>query len=315
MRYIDKYQWHAEAHAINVRFLRDCYAADIAHPIPSPEDAKRSYDDFKKADYRDGTKGWKSLLLREQTTAGAPRCCYCMRRLNESAGWINYEHVIPRTLKSQSGEAQYQYYSQHAPALRDFVLLADEFCRMPLSTVDELEQRDKMPHTTALANLLAACNGVRERKLSRGCCCNGARGDHQLLPIMLMPGAESMIKYDANGLVILLHPVDDTWRTTLQELNSDTLMEIRSVWFHLSRVRRDLTNAVNIPLLERIEWFKAAYATDNFATLPPTVKKFVSIVFAEVGEGGQDKDEYWRLLMAYDWFYDYPGYASQREVE
>lgn len=317
MRYIDKYQLHAEAHALNVRFLEDCYAADRSHPLPSPADTKRSFDDFKKSVYREGPRGWKTLLLREQTAEGAPRCCYCMRRLNESAGLINFEHVIPRMLQGEEGQKQYSYYSHYAPALKDFVVLADEFCRKPMRSAADIEQAVQMPHTTALANLLAACNGVRDSQLSKGCCCNGARGDSLLMPIMLMPEAAEMIQYDANGLVMWVNPKDDTWRTTLQALNGDTLMEIRSVWYHLSRVRKDLSSALSMPLLERIEWFKAAYRTDNFAALPPSVKKYVGLILPDEPRSATsvaEKDWLWKQLMAYDWFYDYPGYACQREA-
>ena len=133
MRYIDKYRMHSAAHAINVNFLKDCYADDIHTPLPSPANPKSSYEDFKKPNYRDGVSGWKNLLLEEQNSEGHPRCCYCMRRLNPSASKINYEHIIPRSLSGAEGQAQYTYYSSHAPALRDYVIMADEFEKKSLS--------------------------------------------------------------------------------------------------------------------------------------------------------------------------------------
>lgn len=305
MRYIDKRKQHELAHAINVRFLRDCYAQDLSHPLPSPGDTKQSFEDFKKSAYRDGPDGWKALLLNEQTAEGAPRCCYCMRKLDEKAGMINYEHVIPRMLKGKAGLEDYEYYCRQAPVLAEHVVLADAFCNKTFTNLDDIDRETKMPHTTALTNLLAACNGTRDTFESKGCCCNGARGESRLLPIMLMQDAESFIKYDANGLVISFVKDDDTWRDTLDQLNSDTLKEIRSVWHRLSRVDRNLTGAVNMPLKERIEWFKSAYSTDNFAELPENVRKYAGI---SSGTG-----TYWHLLLAYDWFYYYPGYASQRK--
>jgi hypothetical protein len=99
---------------------------------------------------------------------------------------------------------------------------------------------------------------------------------------------------------------DDTWSDTLRQLNNETLKEIRSIWYRLSRVNRNIVDAVNMPVNERIEWFKSAYSTDNFAELPKDVRKYAGI--------SSGTDTYWKLLLAYDWFYYYPGYASQREI-
>ena len=44
----------------------------------------------------------------------------------------------------------------------------------------------------------------------------------------------------------------------------------------------------------------------NFATLKTEVRRYS-------GFGEKDNaDTYWKLLLAYDWFYYYPGYARQR---
>lgn len=138
MRYIDKYRMHAAAHDINVRFLKDCYADDIHTPLPSPANSKSSYEDFKKPKYRDGVSGWKNLLLEEQTSEGHPRCCYCMRRLNPSASKINYEHIIPRSLSGTEGQEQYAYYSSHASALHDHVIMADEFEKKSFASTNDI---------------------------------------------------------------------------------------------------------------------------------------------------------------------------------
>lgn len=114
MRYIDKYRLRTQAHHINVRFLKDCYAGDINHPCPSPDNPMGSFEDFKKKQYRESNNydhGWKNLLLEEQDC----RCCYCMRRLNSTAGKINYEHIIPRECKGDEGLNEYSYYASHAP--------------------------------------------------------------------------------------------------------------------------------------------------------------------------------------------------------
>ena len=93
----------------------------------------------------------------------------------------------------------------------------------------------------------------------------------------------------------------------INELNTETLKEIRSVWYHLSKVHKNISNALTMPMKERIEWFKSAYSTTNFTTLKTEVRRYS-------GFGEKDNaDTYWKLLLAYDWFYYYPGYARQRE--
>lgn len=308
MRYIDKYRMHDEAHAINVQFLKDCYSGDVSNPYPSPASPDSSYDNFKKAEYRDGANGWKNLLLAEQTVHDCPRCCYCMRRLNPSAGRINYEHVVPRTLRGADGKEQFRYYASHAPALNDHIMLADEFVAKQFQNVDDIANEERMPHTTGLSNLLVACNGKRNTFVSVGCCCNWSRSDNKIMPLMLMDNVDSDVKYDQNGIMSISKSSDDgTLDIINKELNDETLQEIRSVWYHLSRVAKDVDSAASMSKIERINWFKAAYNVSDFTLLPDNIKRYSGIVFPS-------DDTYWNLLLAYDWFYYYPGYAIQRNA-
>ena len=99
---------------------------------------------------------------------------------------------------------------------------------------------------------------------------------------------------------------DGTLDKIIEDLNADTFTEIRSVWYHLSKVSKNISNALTMPMKERIEWFKEAYSTTNFTTLKDEVKRYS-------GFGEKDNaDTYWKLLLAYDWFYYYSGYAYQR---
>ncbi len=303
MRYIDKNSLHGLAHDINVRYLKDCYAEDLQKPVPSPADPHGSYEDFKKPQYRDGATGWKKLLLDEQSVENHPRCCYCMRRLDSSAGRINYEHIIPRSLSGREGASQYEYYTAHAPILKAHVIMADNFVTRNFASLSDIDKEQRMPHITGLSNLVAACNGKRDSFDTTGCCCNGNRGDAKILPVMLMPDADSNAVYDANGIVRITCN-DGTLDNIINDLNEETLMEIRSVWYHLSRVSVDIVRAETMTEKERVFWFKKAYMTDNFALLPEDVKKYSSVL--------SENDTYWRLLLAYDWFYFYPGYARQR---
>lgn len=305
MKYIDKYRMHVAAHSINVSFMKDCYANDIQNPLPFPDNPKTSYEDFKKSKYRDGINGWKRLLLSEQTFENHPRCCYCMRKLNNSAGKINYEHVIPRKLSGDEGQEQYKYYSTNSPALKDHVTMADVFAKNTYTSVNDIDREEKMPHITALSNLVVACNGTRDTFNTVGCCCNGNRKENMILPIMLMDKAETCVKYDENGFISITCN-DGTLDNVIEDLNADTFTEIRSVWYHLSKVNINISEAQTMPMKERIEWFKEAYSTTNFTTLKDEVKRYS-------GFGEKDNaDTYWKLLLAYDWFYFYPGYAKQR---
>lgn len=312
MKYIDKFVLHKIAHEINVGFLQDCYRADISNPLPSPDEPKASFRDFCKPDYRDnyqGTgKGWKHILFDEQNFSGASRCCYCMRKLDDSAGRINYEHVMPRSLKGEEGQDQYEnFYSPLAPAIEEHVMMADQFRAKVLSSIDEIKEEKKMPHITALSNLTAACNGVHDHKFTRGCCCNGVHSNDKELPLMLMPIIEDAVNYDENGIMNVMVEgkiVNDS--KVIKELNQDTLQIIRSIWYHLSRVSIDITNAHSMTIPERISWFKTAYQTPDFSSLDERIKPYIG----QLGSTGDE--EYWRTLLAYDWFYFYPKYAKQR---
>ncbi len=300
MRYIDKYIKHQEAWALNVRYLKSVYRRNLSHPDPSPAEAGRSFKSFKRY-----MNDWKPLLLEEQVSEGASRCCYCMRRLNDSKGTTNIEHVIPKSLSGHEGQVQYAYYTSCAPALRDHVIMADDFVQKNFTAADDLDHETHMPHTIALSNLVVACNGTRDTFKSVGCCCNAAHDNKIVMPIMLMKEAETDVRYDANG-IITISCDDGNLNAIKDELNADTLKEIRSVWYHLSRVKIDMTQVESMPKTDRVKWFKEAYRTDDFSALPNEVKRYSSVL------DHSNEDTYWKLLLAYDWFYYYSGYARQR---
>lgn len=307
MMYIDKYSKHKETHAVNIRFLKDCYKADVAKPLPDPNNCVSSYKDFKKSLYRDGNSGWQNLLFEEQRSYGESRCCYCMRKLSREAGKVNFEHVIPRSLSRKSEQEQaieYKYYTDHAPALRDYVVMAYEFAKKRFNSIDDIENESKIPHITGLANLVVACNGQKSKGLKNGCYCNGSRGDRRIMPIMLMEKAESLVKYDRNGL-LAIDCKDDTLGPIVDELNMDTLQEIRAVWAQLSCVKIDVALAHIMSQQARAIWFKCAYRKNDFTKIPDVAKKYCCL--------GSEEDFYWKLLLTYDWFYHYPGYAKFRK--
>lgn len=303
MKYIDKYKLHACAHAINVRFIKNKYNVD-GKLNNSLQDHKKTFRAFSAPKYKSGNNGWKRLLLEEQKFNGVSRCCYCMRKLDDTAGKVNIEHVIPKSLSGADGINQYAYYSSKAPALKDFVEMKDSYSKRTFSSKADISKENKMHHVIALSNLTAACNGKRNTFDSTGCCCNWSRGNQKIMPIFLMEQAETDVKYDANGILTITSD-DGTLTGIINDLNETTLQEIRSVWYHLSKIQKDISNAESMNIADRIVWFKSAYSTDDFTSLPEYVQRYV-------GNIATGDDTYWHLLLAYDWFYYYPGYASQR---
>ena len=297
MRYIDKFGHHKEALEKNILYLKSIYSRNITSPDPSPADGKRSYKSFKRF-----KRQWLPLLFEEQSDYGASRCCYCMRKLGNQT---SVEHIIPKSLSGVEGQSQYVYYSSFASAIRDHIIMADLFAQKTFTSVDEIDNEYRMPHTTGLSNLVLSCDGKGVFG-SDGCCCNNKRKDDKIMPIMIMEQANTDVKYDPNGIMTISCD-DGSLKMITDELNSDTLKEIRSVWYHLSKISKDISNALSMPMKERIEWFKAAYNTSNFSTLKEDVRR--SSGFGEKANA----DTYWKLLLAYDWFYYYSEYAKQRK--
>lgn len=218
---------------------------------------------------------------------------------------MNYEHIIPRSLSGADGQAQYTYYSSKAQALRDHVIMADDFVTKTFNAVSDINNEIRMPHITGLSNLVVACNGKRDSWVTTGCCCNGNREDDKIMPIMLMQNADTDVKYDENG-ILTISCNDGTLDKIIKELNEITLQEIRSVWYHLSRVNKDVAHAETMPKIERANWFKEAYKKSSFIDIPEEAKRYSCVL------DNTEADTYWHLLLAYDWFYYYPGYARQR---
>ena len=327
MKYVDKYSRHEEAHDFNVRYLKNRFGKSFPN-------GREPYKKFKRKYGGDNEHpGWKHLLLEEQDG----RCCYCMRRLSEEKEAVNYEHVIPCSLEGKRGQEEYAYYAEQAPALRDFVEMADVFAEREFASVDDLDRLEKMPHTIALANLLAACNGKRElrsddaaaegkRQIDEyGCYFNNYRSNDRILPVMLMEDVEAV--YTPNGNLtfpefmtdneessVYDEPYDELLKKIVDRtdgLNHKTLQEVRSIWYHISRTAyrpEDIQSIYKLPdkmkrSRELIKIFKEAYrgkGKDLEEEPPDEVLKY-----ALIPQKDRTKDFYLSTLLAYDWFYDY----------
>lgn len=293
MKYIDKYRLVDEAHAVNVRYLQDCYQG-AGNPMYPKVDSKQSFEDFKKSEYRyrnANMRGWEELLMEEQEG----RCCYCMRTLTPHE--LNIEHVVPKGLSGNRGVSEYEQYAACAPAIKDYVMVADQFAQKSFATQADIDNEKRMPHITAEANLLAACNG-KWGKPETGCCCNNGRKDSFVVPLMLMEECHNRVDYDENGLVSVL-PQEPTLKTIIEELNDETFMQVRQVWYKISGSSYSLDDvrAAN-GYVERVMILKTAFDVANFEDdLPEDFKKFARL------EGNLQSTLYWDLLLSYDWFY------------
>lgn len=289
MQYIDKYILHPKGQVVNMRFLQQCWNDDENCMYPDIANANALYEEYKKAVFRDQ---WLPLLLEEQHG----RCCYCMRRLDERG--LNVEHVVPRSAKGVEGHREYGKYAA-APAIHDHVALAED---MPsINRKEDIATLDKMPHSIAHSNLLASCKGVTGIEKEGVCCCNQARGDSFLTPLMLMKDGPDKFVYSKNGIMYLITE-DNSWDMVLKKLNGDTFQQIRSIWFHLSRTDYTVEQIMRMSnIAERIRLFKNAYNINNFESLDIEIQKY----------SGIESNTYWDILMSFDWFY---GFYKHRTI-
>lgn len=294
MKYINKYLHADEAHAINVKFLQDCFQ-EPDNPFFPRVDDKQSFEDFKRPEYRHGhggNRGWEDVMLAEQDG----RCCYCMRKV--VPGKLNVEHVVPKTLCGNRGQTEYVRYATEAPAIRDFVELADVFAQKKFVNKDSIDAERHMPHITAEANLLLACNGKRGEP-DTGCCCNNSRQDAYILPIMLMEECDSRVDYDENGLMSIL-PEEDTLKGIVNELNDDTLKTVRRIWFEISGTQYSVEDIRTMTsYVDKVVLLKTAFGVTNFEGLSNTVKQYAGSL------ENTGRNFYWELLLSYDWFYSF----------
>lgn len=233
MEFIDKRPFLEQEQKMDVEFLKDCYNEDTQSFYPSVN-SDQSYSNFSSKKYRKGIAGWENLLLQEQHD----RCCYCMRRLKSPA--LNIEHVIPRNLKANDTHNEFAKYTENSKWLADNVELDSDFAKRNFKSVQDIERVKIFPHRIALANLLASCNGKFE-EVSSGCCCNNARSNDYLLPLMLMPEVKERIVYDGISGAVAIYPKDESWVKMLQTLNDDTYKEIRILWHKYGNSTKNLT--------------------------------------------------------------------------
>ena len=291
MEFIDKRPFLKQDQKLDVEYLKDCYNEED-HTFYPNIDTDQSYSNFSSKKYRKGLDGWESLLLQEQHN----RCCYCMRWLNTTA--LNIEHVIPRNLKVDDPKTEFVKYTANSKWLADNVNWDSEFAKIEFKSIQDIENIETFPHRIALANLLTSCNGKFEM-VSSGCCCNNARSNDYLLPLMLMPEVKERIRYDGISGAVAIYPQDESWTKMLQMLNDDTYKEIRILWYRIWKFNQklDLQTVRDFKLKDRIVFFKGIFNQNNFEDIPNEYHKYTGLPDGNC--------TYWNLLMDFDWFYTY----------
>lgn len=291
MEYIDKSHFLGREQMIDRAFLKDCFDEDSLSFYPEI-DTDQSYSNFSNRTYRKGVNGWEHLLLEEQHD----RCCYCMKKLK--VGALNIEHVIPRNIQAKDKQEEFNKYINASSFLKQNVELASDFAKRQFTNKEKLSEVSKFPHRIALPNLLASCNG-KFGKPNIGCCCNNARSNDYILPLMLMPEVRQRIKYDKHSGLVVLYPEEKSWEKMLQTLNDGTYKEIRVLWYKtwLHKDNIKLEPLVDYDTKERILFLKKIFDVDNFTKISEEYQKYAGFP--------TEDSTYWKLFLDFDWFYNY----------
>lgn len=295
MIFIDKTVRQTEGREINVRFLKYIFdPAKLTFTIPLDKSAYEKYvKDFPEKNV------WRHLLCEEQNYL----CCYCMRHLPDGANLdFTAEHVIPQSLRGSDDRAEFQRYVSgkiFAANIARSVEYAEDVETKTFNSIDEIDQLPKMPHIIAHHNLLAACKGIRGT-YANGCCCNNERGRNFIVPYMLIPNGYTWFRYDANGLVSM-KPEDESWKTMLTVLNSDTLQTIRHIWYMIAKNTKYKGHHFfyETAELQRMQILKSAFKEDNYLKLPYNIRAYAGKIM------GKGNEFTWKLLVDYKWFLEY----------
>lgn len=317
MRFIDKNIRKPEGISLMERFLQDCFNEDEGRFIPAV-DCDLLYDRFRDKAYRCGSGGWESILLEQQDC----RCCYCMRRLTprnpDKAASFNIEHIVPRNIpENPDKQTEFGRYCTVSDVIEGNVEYDGDFAKRKINAKADVGGFRRFPHRIALANLIASCNGKRgsmlpenvlkqqrnkhDKVIPPGCCINNSRQTDFLNPLMLHADRADKVYYtcDEGIMIIPAFSGDPTWNDIVNQLNDETLKEIRHLWYliHLHAPGFDAAAGVAMPMLDRMGLMKSLFGTDDFNDVEERYRKYTGFMIGT--------DFYWNLLMDYDWFLTY----------
>jgi hypothetical protein len=287
MRYIDKEIYQKDFDTYTIRYLQNAQANDGTF-IP-PLESKSTFENFSQSKYKlqpchgSTHEGWLSILLEEQEN----RCCYCMRRLDNNS--ISVEHLVPESFEGLDEDDEYNFYATHASAIREYVITCRNFVKASKNLNIKNNEFKFMPHLIAHSNLFPACQSNKP-----GCSCNNHRGNHRILPLMLMPNVNSLVEYNTAGECILFHCDIEASFSTLKHLdiNTNALKKIRHLWYLFSHINLCPTSSSNNEFKDRDRLLRLAFGISPNEILPLEYQNFLS-------------DTYWQLFLQYDWFFGY----------
>ena len=294
MKYIDKSIHQSEFDEYTKQYLRD--AGQTGEFIP-PLSSEQSYLNFSRKEYKNTSipaesayHGWLDVLMREQEG----RCCYCMREL--PADEVSVEHLVPENFTgldetkdiNEVEKDEYKFYCEKAPRIDVHVQTGSMFDAEARANLIDVATLEKMPHLIAHSNLFPACN------CKKGCSCNNHRGNNRILPLMLMEDVDDWLVYDENGELVLHYSEIDISKDTLKylDINTDTLKEIRHLWYEFSRKRvtPEMAKLAKDSPIDRDRYLKDALGVQ---LLPSEYVHYLTDSF------------YWNRFLQYSWFYDY----------
>ena len=239
------------------------------------------------------------MRMTQQDSHGAQHCCYCMRRINDEK--VTLEHIIQQSL-NENDRAQYNDYINYGlPFLTagNVILACDYTARFNVAG----QNVPPYPHVIAYYNLVASCFGYfpkednREQQLT--VCCNNKRSNAHVYPLFYDQDWKNKVKYAKNGwMVVLYNGVNAQIKqglvnlTSKVGLNAVPLLEIRRLWYLLRKEDIFVLRSINTKSGRGAKLYWALRSADATEEDKPLRKKYST-------------DDYWVLLMKYDWFWEY----------
>lgn len=286
MKEIDKTIYRDAFNQYTRAFIKAAWNGSEFYP---PLELKVCYESFSNKKWKltslpgSAYSGWLDILMHEQDS----RCCYCMRRLSNSE--VSVEHLIPESFTNLDKDDEFAFYYEMVPGLSELVVDSGQIGRSLAANPSDIDTVSGMPHLIAHSNLFAACN------CHYGCSCNNHRGNNRILPMMLMSGVDSWVKYEINGKISILHDDIQLVSDTLKhlDLNSKTLVIIRHLWYLFTKqnIQPNVNKRYTFP--EKDNLIRTALGLDVTEVIPEQYRCFLKTDVT---------DYYWNLLLAYDWF-------------
>lgn len=237
MLYIDKSGNQAEGDQVTADYLLnhclDAVTGKYSNILYDRRDGHGVH--FSTADSLSYRQRMKSALYSNQSGL----CCYCLRRLEVSAGadsleHISIEHIIPRSYDSTNCPDLAVY--REAPGLSD----------QEIELRKDFENRDgkpqstpPFPHNIAYGNFVASCKGSfpDENNGNAPVCCNLVRGCKQAYPAYFHNDIQNYVHYESDGSIIAdqdYHHYDQLRKMiSATKLFKRPLKDIRKLWYEL----------------------------------------------------------------------------------